>query len=213
MKAKLVNSAKVKICGITNLRDAEAAVAMGADMIGFNFYEKSPRYIGPRKAHQIIMRLQASVRIVGVFVNAGLEDIQRISGEVELDWIQLHGDETPGFCASLDSFGSSVMKAIRVKGPADIEYSRNFSVHGLLFDAYDREKYGGTGQKFDWENLAKVINSFPCKIFLAGGINPDNVIDASEIKPYAIDVCSGVESEPGKKDHKKMRILFENMRR
>lgn len=207
-----MHSAKIKICGITNLRDAEAAVAMGADLIGFNFYDKSPRYIGPQKAHQIVMRLAGFVEIAGVFVNAGLEEIQRISSEVELDWIQLHGDETPGFCESLDSFSSSIMKAIRVKGPADIEYARNFSVHGLLFDAYDRKKYGGTGQKFDWEILAKVIGSFPYKIFLAGGINPDNIVDASKINPYAIDVCSGIESEPGRKDHKKMRILFENMR-
>ena len=207
-----MHTAKVKICGITNLRDAEAAVALGADLLGFNFYKQSPRYIGPQKAHQIVMSLPAFVEIVGVFVNSSAEEIQLISNEVGLDWVQLHGDETPGFCTSLDSISSLIMKAIRVKSPADFEYARNFSVHGLLFDAYNCEQYGGTGSKFDWEELSKVISYFPYKIFLAGGINPDNVVDAARIEPYALDVCSGVESELGKKNHKKMQILFENMR-
>ena len=207
-----MHSAKIKICGITNLRDAAAAVAMGADMLGFNFYDKSPRYIGPQKAHQIVMSLPGFVKIAGVFVNAALKDIQQTASQVRLDWIQLHGDETPGFCASLEPLGRSVIKAVRVKGSKDFVYARNFSVHALLFDAYDPEKYGGTGHKFDWEELSKVINSFQCRIFLAGGIGPDNVVDAAKIGPYAIDVCSGIESEPGIKDHKKMQILFENMR-
>ena len=207
-----MQSVKIKICGITNLTDAEAAVAMGVDVLGFNFYEGSPRYIGPQKAHQIVMRLPGFVQIAGVFVNATVEEIKKTASQVRLDWVQLHGDETPGFCASLDSLGRLIIKAVRIKGPADFEYARNFSVQGLLFDAYNQDKYGGTGQKFDWEELSKVISYFPYKVFLAGGINPDNVAQAAKIEPYAIDVCSGIESEPGKKDHRKMQILFENMR-
>ena len=158
------------------------------------------------------MRLPGFVQIAGVFVNAPVKEIKKTASQVRLDWVQLHGDETPGFCKSLDSLGRLVIKAIRIKGPADFEYARNFSVHGLLFDAYDQDKYGGTGRKFDWEELAKVISYFPYKVFLAGGINPANVTEAARLEPYAIDVCSGIESEPGKKDHRKMQILFENIR-
>ena len=159
------------------------------------------------------MRLPAFVDIVGVFVNAEPEQIQKVAGEVQLNWVQLHGDESPGFCASLESLNSMIIKALRVQGPGDIEYARNFSVSALLFDAYHPKKYGGTGEQFDWDLLNKAIGYLPYKIFLAGGINPDNVGEALAIDPYAVDVCSGIESEPGKKDYNKMKALFEKVRK
>jgi len=198
---------KVKICGITNYRDAAAAVDMGADMIGFNFYPKSQRYIKPKKAAEIVSKLPGFIDIVGVFVNAEFEQIQEIIRQCLLDWVQLHGDESPELCQMFHSINVSTMKAIRVKDESDIEKADGYFTDAILLDAFDPEKYGGTGISFDWN----IIGDISKRIFLAGGINPDNAVDAVILGVYGIDICSGIEAEPGKKDHKKMKKLFENI--
>jgi len=200
---------KVKICGLTNYRDAAAAVDLGADLLGFNFYPKSPRFVTPEQAAQIINKLPAFIDVAGVFVNASLDQIKEAIGECNLDWVQLHGDESPEFCESLLSINVRTMKAIRVKDQEDIERAESFFTDAVLLDAFDPEKYGGTGLTFDWN----IIGHISKRIFLAGGINPDNVAAAIELGVYGIDVCSGIETSPGKKDHRKMKKLFENIQR
>jgi phosphoribosylanthranilate isomerase len=199
---------KVKICGLTNYEDAVAALDIGADLLGFNFYQKSPRFIPPDKARQIISKLPAFVDIAGVFVNESIERIHEIHRVCRLDWVQLHGDEDKDFCGQFRFHSVKVMKAIRVKDQEDIRKADDFFTDAILLDAFDPEKYGGTGLTFDWN----VIGHINKRVFLAGGINPDNAAEAAELGVYGIDVCSGIEAEPGKKDHKKMKQLFENIR-
>ncbi len=198
---------KVKICGLTNYRDAAAAVDMGADLLGFNFYPKSPRFVTLEQAAQIINKLPAFIDVAGVFVNASIDQIKEVISECNLDWVQLHGDESPEFCESLLSINVRTMKAIRVKGQEDIERAESFFTDAVLLDAFDPKKYGGTGLRFDW-NIIGHINK---RVFLAGGINPDNAAAAVELGVYGIDVCSGIEARPGKKDHRKMKKLFKNI--
>lgn len=198
---------KVKICGITNYDDAQAAADLGADLIGFNFYPKSPRYITPKAAEKIIYKLPGFVDTVGIFVNPTIEEIKKLTDDGQLNWVQLHGDETPDFCHSLHSFSVRTMKALRVKSEDDIERAETFFTDAILLDAYDPEKYGGTGISFDWN----IVGHIGKRVFLAGGINPENAAKAIELGVYGIDVCSGVESKPGKKDHSKMKKLFENI--
>jgi len=199
---------KVKICGITNHEDAVAAMDMGADLLGFNFYPKSPRYITLEKAADIIGKLPGFIDLAGVFVNASLEQIRETKDSCQLDWIQLHGDENPQFCQSLLSDSVKTMKAIRVRDAADIERADEFFTDAVLLDAFNPDKYGGTGLTFDWN----VIGHIGKRVFLAGGINPDNAVEAVKLGVYGIDVCSGIEAEPGKKDHEKMKKLFDNIR-
>jgi phosphoribosylanthranilate isomerase len=199
---------KVKICGITKYEDAVAALDMGADLLGFNFYPKSPRFIQADKAAEIISKLPGFVDIVGVFVNAPIEQINETRNLCHLDWVQLHGDEAPEFCQQFLSHSVKTMKAIRVKDQSDIERAEQYFTDAILLDAFDPDKYGGTGLTFDWN----VIGHIGKRIFLAGGINPDNAADAVRLGVYGIDVCSGVEAEPGKKDHEKMKKLFDNIR-
>ncbi|MHC4541144.1 MAG: phosphoribosylanthranilate isomerase [Planctomycetota bacterium] len=198
---------KVKICGITNYQDAVAAMDMGADLLGFNFYPKSPRFVTPEKAMDIISKLPGFMDTAGVFVNASVEQIHGTNDVCSLDWVQLHGDEDPDFCRRLLSHNVRTMKAIRVKDQTDIQRADSFFTDAVLLDAFDPEKYGGTGLTFDWN----IIGHMGKRVFLAGGINPDNAADAVKLGVYGIDVCSGVEAEPGKKDHKKMRKLFANI--
>lgn len=199
---------KVKICGLTNYDDAVAAMDMGADLLGFNFYPDSPRYVMPEQATDIINKLPGFIDTVGVFVNASIEHIHETNAVCQLDWVQLHGDEDPDFCRALLSHNVKTMKAIRVKNQADIERADSFFTDAVLLDAFDPHKYGGTGLTFDWN----VIGHISKRVFLAGGINPDNAAEAVRLGVYGIDVCSGVESGPGKKDHRKMKKLFENIR-
>jgi len=199
---------KIKICGITNHRDAAAAVEMGADLLGFNFYPKSPRYISADDAARIISKLPAFVDTVGVFVNASPEQIRKATDCCQLNWVQLHGDEDPAFCKSLLKLNTGIIKAIRIKNQKDIQQAEDYISDAVLLDSFDSKRYGGTGKTFDW-NIIGYINK---RIFLAGGITPENAAAAAMLNVYAIDVCSGVESEPGKKDHKKMSKLFENIR-
>ena len=199
---------KVKICGFTNYEDAAAAMEMGADLLGFNFYPKSPRYILPEKAAQIIGKLPAFVDIVGVFVNSSLEEIRDTIDLCRLSWVQLHGDESPQFCRGLLSHNVRTIKAIRVKDQSDIDRAESYFTDAVLLDTFDPQKYGGTGLTFDWN----IIGHITKRVFLAGGINPDNVAQALKLGIYGIDVCSGIEAQPGKKDHQKMRKLFDNIR-
>ena len=198
---------KVKICGITNYKDAAAAIDMGADLLGFNFYPKSPRYITAEKAAEIISKLPAFTDIAGVFVNASFEQIQEIIERCQLNWVQLHGDESPEFCQSFLSVNVQTMKALRVRNQSDIQKAEDYFTDAILLDAFDHEKYGGTGITFDWNMIGHIGK----RIFLAGGINPDNAAKAIKLGVYGIDVCSGIEAQPGKKDHKKMKKLFENI--
>lgn len=199
---------KVKICGITNYDDAAAAMEMGADLLGFNFYRPSPRYVTAKKAAQIINKLPAFIDVVGIFVNSTLEETRDIASQCQLDWIQLHGDEDPEFCRWLAYDSARTMKAFRVKDAHDLEKMDDFFTDAVLLDAYDPKRYGGTGLTFDWN----IIGHITKRVFLAGGINPDNAVAAIELGVYGIDVCSGIESRPGKKDHRKMKKLFDNIR-
>ncbi len=199
---------KVKICGITNYEDAAAAVDMGADLLGFNFYPKSPRFVSPQKARDIISKLPGFIDTVGVFVNASFQQIQETINQCQLNWVQLHGDEDPEFCNLFLSLNVKTMKALRVKDRNDIQQAENYFTDAILLDAFDPDKYGGTGLTFDWN----IVGHIGKRIFLAGGINPDNATEAIKLGVYGIDVCSGIEAEPGKKDHKKMKKLFENIR-
>ena len=153
---------KVKICGLTNYDDAVAAMDMGADLLGFNFYPVSPRYITPEQAKGIINKLPGFMDTAGVFVNASIEQIHEIKDICQLDWVQLHGDEDPEFCRSLLSHNVKTMKAIRVKNQADIERADSFFTDAVLLDAFDPDKYGGTGLTFDWN----VIGNISKRIFL-----------------------------------------------
>jgi phosphoribosylanthranilate isomerase len=199
---------KVKICGLTNYDDAAAALDMGADLLGFNFYPSSPRHLTSQSAAAIIKKLPAFADTAGIFVNASFEQIKQTINECQLNWIQLHGDEDPEFCRSFLSINVKTMKALRVKDKSDIDRAEDYFTDAVLLDAFDPERYGGTGFTFDWN----IVGHITKRIFLAGGINPDNAADAVKLGVYGIDVCSGVEAEPGKKDHKKMQALFDNIR-
>ena len=198
---------KVKICGITNWTDAKRAVDAGADFLGFNFYAPSPRYIPPAKARQIARRLPKRVTKVGVFVNESEPTILAIAHCVGLDRVQLHGDESPLMISHLRG-KLGVIKALRAgKAFRPAEVSRYKNSSAILLDGFDRKLRGGTGKTLDW-SLARRANRY-ARIFLAGGLTPENVADAIRTaQPYAVDVCSGVESKPGKKDPKKIQRLM-----
>ncbi|MBF0429179.1 MAG: phosphoribosylanthranilate isomerase [Magnetococcales bacterium] len=191
---------RIKICGITNVEDAQAAVEAGADALGFVFYSRSKRYVTPGDVAKILKDIPPFITITGLFVNSSREEILTIASSCRLDVIQLHGDETPGECRRLPG---RVIKAIRVAGPKDLHGLERFPVNALLLDAKVQDHYGGSGCLFDWSLLANFNPAVP--LILAGGLNPDNVTMAvQQVHPYAVDVSSGVESSPGIKDHKKM---------
>jgi len=200
---------RIKICGITNLVDAEAAVHYGADALGFIFHEPSPRYISAMRAAEITKRLPPFVNVTGVFVNAATNDILETAKRCFLDTIQLHGEEGPDSCRAIMESGYKVIKAIRVKDEGSLAMlSRYPLASAFLLDSYSRETYGGSGEKFDW-TLAQKAKEYG-KIILAGGLTPDNVAEAiREVEPYGVDVSSGVEKSPGLKDHGKLKAFFE----
>ncbi len=199
---------KVKICGITNAEDAIAAVEMGADMLGFNFHPQSPRYVPFEKAETVIRKIPTSVDTVGVFVNPVPTELKRIVEAGFFNWIQLHGDETPEYCRSLNWTNARIIKAIRVKSAEDVQQAGQYPVDAILLDTYDKNLYGGTGRTFDWSLICNLYR----RLFLAGGITPDNILKAINQGIYCVDVCSGIESSPGKKDHAKMKLLFDTIR-
>ncbi len=192
---------KVKICGITNLEDALLSVKFGADALGFNFYQKSPRYILPENARQIIEKLPEEVLKVGVFVNENLNEICEIAEIAGLNALQLHGEETPEFAKELKAKTKlEIIKAFRVSPEFKPEVVLKYEVDAILLDAYNPKEHGGTGETFDWEIAKKTQELFP-KMFLAGGLSADNISWATlDVKPFAVDVCSGIESSYGKKD-------------
>jgi len=200
---------KIKICGITNIADAELAVELGADLLGFNFYSQSPRYVTADQAAKIISRIPAFIDIVGIFVNADVAKITETVKRCNLDWIQFHGDEPREFLCQFDYLNVRTIKAIRVKTRQDMSGADDYPTDAVLFDAFDYNQYGGTGKTFDWN----LLGNFKQKVFLAGGIDSENVHLAARQDVYAIDVCSKVESKPGIKDADKMKKLFENIRR
>ncbi|MCB0731906.1 MAG: phosphoribosylanthranilate isomerase [Ignavibacteriae bacterium] len=194
---------KVKICGITNIEDAKLACELGADAIGFIFYNKSKRYVTPDETKHIIEQIPPFVLKVGVFVNESAEEINKISKEIKLNLIQFHGDESPEM---VDFIDLPAIKAFRVKVDFDYSILTEYKNCSFLLDAYDEKEYGGTGQKFNWEKIPLEIKS---KIILAGGISEENIEKIfNKIKPYAIDVSSSLEIEPGKKDYNKLNKFF-----
>lgn len=203
---------KVKICGITNLSDARRAVEAGADFLGFNFYRQSSRYIAPAAARRIVQRLPQRVASVGVFVNEPEPEMLAIARRVGLDYVQLHGDETAEVVSRMRR-SVRVIKAIRVRDSFRVSQLRNFKrASSILLDGFDSRLRGGTGKSFDWK-LARSAGR-KRRIFLAGGLTPENAAEAvAAARPFAIDVCSGVESRPGKKDAAKMRALVAAVRR
>ncbi len=199
---------KIKICGITNLEDALLAVDAGADALGFVFFTKSPRHIFPEQATDIIKRLPPFVQTVGLFVNEDLDIVNTTADLCGLDLVQLHGEETPEFCQSVKR---RVIKAFRVKDITSLEEIRSYHVAACLLDAWSPSAYGGTGKTFNWEIAAATVASG--HVILAGGLTPENVAEAVQIvKPYAVDVSSGVESEPGKKDARLMQRFIRSLR-
>ncbi len=199
---------RVKICGITNREDALCAVEEGADALGFIFYAPSPRYIPPERAGEIIRDLPPFVTPVGVFVNEDRERITSVAASAGLRAIQLHGDESPQDC---QGYPVPVIRALRVGEGFDPETMTAYPVETFLLDTAKAGLYGGTGETFDW-TFAKGASSYG-RIILSGGINPDNVAEAiCSVRPYAVDCGSGVEAEPGRKDHKKVAAFFQAVR-
>lgn len=200
----------VKICGITNLDDALAAVATGADALGFNFYRPSPRYITPQDAREIIEQLPESLLTVGVFVNEESDSVRDIAKEAGLRALQLHGDETPEYCRDLDDY--YVIKTFAVSDSFDIQAAHEYKVEAIMLDTKHNNLRGGTGQVFDWSVAQQARPVIP-KLFLAGGLSPENVQNAVEIvHPFAVDTCSALEDRPGKKNHERMRVFINTVR-
>ena len=192
---------RVKICGITCVEDALTAIAAGADALGFVFHEPSPRHVFPEQAAAIIRALPPFVQAVGLFVNADIDGVNDVADLCRLDLVQLHGDEAPEYC---DRVERRVVKAFRVQDISSLEPMKRYRVAGYLLDAYSPTVYGGTGLTFNWE-VARVATQYGT-VILAGGLTPENVGQAVQAAvPYAVDVSSGVEAEPGKKDPDKVR--------
>ena len=199
---------KTKICGITNRDDALNAIALDVDAVGFIFYEHSPRYISPEKVEEFILDIPPFINTVGVFVNASAETIKETAERCRLSTIQLHGSEPPEFCTQ---FTIPVLKAIPVRDETDIEIIPQYKgcVSGVLLDTKVENVHGGTGKTFDW-GLAIAAKEYDTPLILSGGINSQNVSKAIKmVNPYGVDICSGVEKEPGIKDYNKMQQLIE----
>lgn len=197
---------EVKVCGITNFEDALAAVECGADALGFIFHAPSPRSVTPHEAKEIIDRLPPRICKVGVFVNFSHELIKDIASFCKLDLIQLHGDESPEFCRKFPP--AMLIKAVAPKKAEDLKNINNYAVRAILIDARERGLYGGTGKVCDWDVAAAIAGERA--LILSGGLGPDNLEEAiKRVAPAAVDINSGIELEPGKKDHGKMRKAVE----
>ena len=195
----------VKICGITRADDAAAAVAAGAAAIGFVFWPGSPRFIDPFRARKIGAGLPPFVTTVGVFVNQPLEYVNSVAKLVRLGAVQLHGDETPEYAAAIVA---PIIKAISLDAGGEGRVAVWAAGTVLLLDVHDPVRHGGTGRTIDWSAAAGVAARR--RVLLAGGLTPDNVADAvGRVRPFGIDVSSGVERAPGIKDHQRLRALFE----
>ncbi len=200
---------RVKICGITNIGDAYWAAEFGADALGFIFYPKSPRYIAPEKVRGIIQKIPGSMGRVGVFVNQEIQAVKEIMSFCGLRLIQLHGDESPQYCARFPR--SALIKTVSVCTEEEVRKLENYPVRTILVDARKPGCYGGTGKNSDWTLAMKVKGKHP--LILAGGLNKENIKRAIEtVKPCAVDINSGVETSPGKKDPHKIREIMEIIR-
>jgi phosphoribosylanthranilate isomerase len=202
---------QIKICGITNLNDALACAAAGANLLGFNFYPGSPRYLEPVAARDIVAQLPASISPVGVFVNAGTpNDVARVADIAGVAALQLHGDESPSYCRELA--GRFVIKALRADEAFKPESARDYATDALLLDSFDMHLAGGTGKVFDW-SLARRTSKLVPKLFLAGGLGPENIAEAvASVQPYGVDACSRLESSPGRKDVARVRAFIQAIR-
>jgi len=199
-------SVKVKICGITSIDDAQAAVSAGADLLGFVFADESPRRLSIEQAATIARTVSPFVVRVGLFVNAPEELVMHAMGACGLQLLQFHGDETPEYCRQ---FGAMSMKAFRVKGPETIQALPEYPTDAWLLDAFVPGQRGGTGHAFNWDLAVEAV-TLGRPVFLAGGLTPDNVGEAvRRVRPYGVDVSSGVESAPGKKDAAKVRAFIQ----
>ena len=201
---------KIKICGLTNLDDAVAALDLGAEALGFVFFKKSPRNISPAKAAEIIAKLPAFTTTVGVFANGTREEILKIVDQTGISVIQLHGEEPPEACL----LTRKVIKGIRIKSLESLEPLKRYQglVSAFLLDTYAPHALGGTGQVFNWD-IALEAKNFG-RVILAGGLTPENISEAiGMVRPYAVDVSSGVELEKGIKDHQKMKLFIERAKR
>jgi phosphoribosylanthranilate isomerase len=198
-------AAKVKICGITNVEDALMAVEAGADMLGFVFYEKSPRFVNVMQAAAITAQLPAHVLRVGVFVNPSEDRVRAAIGKCGLNLLQFHGEEGPEF---YQRFGLPVIKAFRIKDQSSLDEISRHPSDAYLLDSFDPAQLGGTGKAFNWD-IAAVALELARPIILAGGLTPENVAGAIErAKPFAVDVSSGVEASPGRKDPAKVSAFI-----
>jgi len=193
------NDTKIKICGNTNLDDIVLAKKLGADFLGFIF-AKSPRSIEPREAKSIVRSVNDFENFVGVFANQPKDEVEQIASDLELKWLQFHGEETSRYCTYFMEQKYKVIKSFRIKDRLSLKRLDEYNVNAFLFDTYSSKSLGGTGETFDWT----LIDDKPHvkeRLFLAGGLSVDNVQNAvNTVRPYAIDVASGVEREPGKKD-------------
>jgi phosphoribosylanthranilate isomerase len=201
----------IKICGITNLDDALAAAEAGADVLGFNFYKPSPRYVTPEVAREIITQLPKEILTVGVFVNEpSPQSVENIARDAGVTAIQLHGDETPAYCDDLKN--RYVIKALAASSDFDPARAAEYNVEAILLDTKDDALRGGTGRVFDWSIAQRVRHTVP-KLFLAGGLSLQNIEDAiMSVDPYGVDVCSALEETPGKKSHERMRAFVRTIR-
>lgn len=200
----------IKICGITNLEDAQLCVAAGADALGFNFYPPSPRYIEPRVARSIIDQLPETILTVGVFVNEPTNLVEQIANEAGVAALQLHGDETPDYCRELTN--RRVIKVLATGNDFHPENALAYDVDTIMLDAFDLKLRGGTGQTIDWE-LARQTRSLVPQLILAGGLTPENVSDAIfAVNPYGVDACSSLENRPGRKTPERVKAFVEAVR-
>lgn len=196
----------IKICGITNLEDARAAVAAGADALGFNFYRPSPRYITPQAAREIIEQLPDHVMKVGVFVDEAMKSVRNVADESGITALQLHGDEPPDYCREL-ARDYCVIKTLAVSDEFKVHRAQEYQVDAIMLDTRDNSLRGGTGKRFDW-SIAQQVNRFVPKLFLAGGLSTENIEEAIQtVRPYAVDACSALEDTPGKKNHERMEAF------
>ncbi len=200
---------RVKICGITNLGDAQGAVAAGADALGFVFHPASPRYVAPERVADIVAALPPFITTVGLFVNTPAVKIHQIMVQTGLQMIQLHGDETAEQCRLSPPY--PVIKALRVRDESSLDQLADYPVVALLLDAWSADHYGGTGRRFDWRLVSRATLNKP--IILADGLDPANVASAIQlVNPYAVDVSSGVERQPGHKDLTRVARFIEQVR-
>jgi len=200
---------RVKICGITRIEDAMEAIKNGVNALGFIFYKKSKRYVEPQKVKEIIEKIPPFVTTVGVFVNEEIEEIKRIVKITKLDLVQLHGEEDEEYIDKIKK-EVKVLKAFRVKNKNVLEEIKAMNLDSFLLDAFTKEEYGGTGKTFDWE-IARESKKLG-NVILAGGINENNIEEIiKKIQPYAVDISSGVEVEPGIKDVKKIKNILKKI--